>query len=153
MQEYNVLYKIKELEKVILKNLALPEFNENNECTRLHKSTPTQMRIVDYILNNIDKEAINQKNIEKALNLSKATVSDVLNRMEKNGLIERNINPNDTRSKQILLSEKAKKFLEINKNKLQELERKAEANITQEELQLFCDVISKMLKNLEENEI
>ncbi len=147
MEEDSILYKIKELEKIILKNLAKPVINK--EYKTMQKPTPTQMRIANYILNNIDKEDIYQKDIEKALNLSKATVSDVLNRMEKNGLIKRNINPNDTRSKKILLNENIKKSFRENKKRLQELEKIAGKDITKEELETFSNILNKMIKNLE----
>ena len=110
------------------------------------------MRIVDYLLNYIDKEYIYQKDIEEALNLSKATVSDVLNRMEKNGLIERNTNPNYTRSKMIVLSKDTKELFENNKKRLQELEKKAKKDITQEELEIFSNILNKMIKNFEKEE-
>ena len=47
MEEDSILYKIKELEKNILKNLARPVIDKKIEINR---PTPTQMRIVDYIL-------------------------------------------------------------------------------------------------------
>ena len=69
--------------------------------------------------------------------------------MEKNGLIERNINPNDTRSKKILLSKDAKQLYEVNKKRLQELEKKARENVTSEELEIFSNILNKMIQNLE----
>ena len=101
------------------------------------------------MLNHIEKENIYQKDIEETLKLSKATVSDVLNRMEKKGLIERKTNPNDSRSKIIVLSKDTKEKYKTNKKRLQELEKKAERNITKEELKVFLDVLDKMIRNLE----
>lgn len=152
MEGNSVFYEIKELEKNILKHLAKPMTDKEIENKITYKPTPTQMRIVDYMLDNIDKEYIYQKDIEEALRLSKATVSDVLNRMEKNGLIERNTNPVDTRSKTIILSKDAKEKYESSKKRLLELEKKAEKNITNEELKIFSDVLNKMKKNLEEEQ-
>ena len=149
-ENYSFFYKIKELEKNILKNLAKPIIDKNMKCDITRRPTPTQMRVVDYIMKNIDKKSIYQKDIEIALKLSKATVSDVLNRMEKNGIIERNINPNDTRSKVVVLSKNANKNFELRKERLQELEKIAEKNITQEELVVFSNIINKMISNLEE---
>ena len=149
-QEEDIFYRIKELEKVILQNLASPIMDEECKSPMLSKATPTQMRIVGYILNNIDKGNIYQKDIEEALNLSKATVSDVINRMEKNDLIERKTNPEDTRSKRIELKGKAKSFFEGNKIKLKELEKRASRNISLEELNNFSNVLNKMIENLKE---
>ncbi len=144
MDKYSIFYEIKELEKSIIKKLSKPEVDKN-----VHRPTPTQMKIVDYILNNIDKEYIYQKDIEEALKLSKATVSDVLNRMEKKALIIRNTNPQDTRSKIIVLSKDAKEKYDASQKRLRELEEKAKKNITTEELELFSSIINKMKKNLE----
>lgn len=149
MEEYSIFYKIKEFEKSILKALTKPMTDSEIKSKMKYKSSPTQMRIADYLLNNIEKDDISQKEIEEALKLSKATVSDVLNRMEKNGLIERLINPNDTRSKIIVLSKNAKKNFEINLSRLKELEKKAKKNIKQDELELFSKTLNKMIQNLD----
>ncbi len=147
MEGYSIFYKIKELERIILKSLARPILNE-----KMKKSipTPTQMRIIDYLLNNADKKEIYQKDIEEALKLSKATVSDVIKRMEKNRLIERKTNPNDTRSKMIVLSKDTKEVFEIKQKRLKELEKEAGKNITQEELENFSSILNKMIQNLED---
>ena len=149
MEKNSIFYKIKELEKNILKNLSKPVIDQKAQIENIHRPTPTQMRIVDYMLNHIEKENIYQKDIEETLKLSKATVSDVLNRMEKKGLIERKTNPNDSRSKLIVLSKDTKEKYKTNKKRLQELEKKAERNITKEELKVFLDVLDKMIRNLE----
>ena len=150
MEEYySIFYKIKELERNVLKNLTKPMINNQEKNRLMCRPTPTQMRIVNFILNNIDKKDIYQKDIEEALKLSKATVSDVINRMEKNKLIERKTNPNDTRSKIIILSKNTKELFELNKKKLQELEKKAGKNITQKEFDIFTNILDRMIQNLE----
>lgn len=149
-REDDMFFKIKELEKVILQKLANPMMNGKCNTPMITKATPTQMRIVGYILENIDIRDVYQKDIEDALNLSKATVSDVINRMEKNGLIERTTNPNDTRSKKIELKGKAKEAFERNKIKLKELEKKATKDISLEELENFSNVLNRMIRNLKE---
>ena len=148
-ETYSFFYKIKELERNVLKNLAIPITDKNMQCDITRRPTPTQMRVVDYIMKNIDKKVIYQKDIETALKLSKATVSDVLNRMEKNKLIERKINPKDTRSKMVVLSKNTNEKYEIRKKRLQELEKIAEKDITQEELVVFSNILDKMINNLE----
>lgn len=143
MKKDSLFHCIKELEKTILKSMGSGK--EKKEIP-----TPTQMRIVDYILNNIEKEEIYQKEIEDALNLSKATISDVLNRMERKGLIERDVTLQDTRRKTIRLSKKAREVFERNQEKLEQLEKKAEENISEEELTLFFHTIEKMIENLKQ---
>lgn len=146
MKEYEIFYNIKELEKIIIKSLFKTLENQKNWMP-----TPTQMRIVDFVLNNYEQKDISQKEIENGLNLSKATVSDVLNRMEKKGLIIRKISDRDTRKKLIFLSDKAKNILEMNKIKLQELEKIATQNISDEEIALFSKILQTMIQNLKNN--
>ena len=65
--------------------------------------TPTQMQIIEYILNHTSED-IYQRDLEDILNLRRATVSGVLHTMEKNNLIRRVTDNEDTRSKKILVS-------------------------------------------------
>lgn len=111
--------------------------------------TPTQMQIVGYILENKDKE-IYQKDLEENLNLRRATISDVLQRMEKNGLVKREVNKNDIRSKTVTLTKSAKEFFEAGSKQMKRIEKKAIKNITNEELENFSNVVSKMIKNIKE---
>ncbi len=147
MEENSIFFNIKELEKALI--IALEKMRPT-EKEHMKKPTPTQMRVVDYILKNIDKEDLYQRNIEEALNLSKATVSDVLNRMEKNGLIERVYNVKDTRSKKIMLTEKARKMHNMNKKRFQEIAKKAKKNISQDEIENFLCTLNKMIVNLKD---
>ena len=90
--EKDIYCQIKELEILI--------------CRLIHSKNPniikpptiTQARIMKYIFENNSKD-IYQKDLEKALNLRRATVSEVLATMERKGLIIRSENPNDARSK------------------------------------------------------
>ena len=70
--------------------------------------------------------------------------------MEKNGLIKRDISQNDIRTKTVELTERAKKFFELGNEQMKKLEEKAIKNIGSEELQVFSDVVNKMIKNINE---
>lgn len=149
MNEKNILYQIKDLEKLILRGLIAGQ-NKDSVINFEKGATPTQMRIVGYMLKNKDKE-IYQRDLEKALNLRRATISDVLQRMEKNSLIQREVDPNDTRSKRILLSDMAKKIFINNANRITSLEKVAIKDIKDEELKQFTNIIKKMISNLNEH--
>lgn len=146
MKEKNVLFQIKDLEKLILRNLRLDI--EIEEDLNTNVPTPTQMQIVGYILDNMDRE-IYQKDLENVLNLRRATVSGVLQSMEKKGFIERIIDERDTRTKKIILQKKAKEMFEKNKKQLDELEKVAIKDISKEDLDAFSKVIDKMMNNIE----
>lgn len=52
------------------------------------------------------KETMNPKDMAQILGLETSTISGVLDRMQKKGLIERMINPDDRRCVQVTLTEK-----------------------------------------------
>jgi len=109
--------------------------------------TPTQMVIMDYILEHKDEEVL-QRDLECILNLRRATVSGVLQTMEKHGLITRNLSKNDARVKVIKFNEGTKMFFGVNKDKLVELERVVTKNISDDELNQFMETLDIMQKNI-----
>lgn len=117
MSDNKILYQIKTLEKMILRTFWNDkELEDEILIKKEFKPTPTQMQIIEYILEHIN-EVVYQKDLEEVLNLRRATVSGVLQTMEKNELIERTTNTEDTRVKKIILHEKAKEyFLSMQKN-------------------------------------
>lgn len=147
MKENKVLFQIKSLDKMIARNLF--KDNDFTECEiNICKPTATQMQIIDYILEHIDED-IYQKDLEDVLNLRRATVSGVLQTMEKNNLITRTTCTEDTRVKKIVLNEKAKEIFSRNLLKIKELEKIIAKDITEEELCIFFKVINKMKENIE----
>lgn len=62
--------------------------------------SPLQERIMIYLVDNKDS-IIYQKDLERELNVSKVTISEVLNKMEKNGVIIRESSEVDGRNKKI----------------------------------------------------
>lgn len=147
MENYNVLYKIKSLEKNIIRYIMN---NKNINIPENMFPSPTQFQIIEYMLNNNKKE-INQKELENVLNIRRATISGVLQSMEKNGLIERITNENDTRSKKIKLNEKTIELYEKKKNKMQEIESTIIKNISPKDLDTFMKVLNIMKENIKEN--
>ena len=131
-----IVYEIKSLDLKILKQVL--------RCDR--EITPTQMRIIGYLNEN---EIVYQKDLEKTLNLTRATVSGVLQTMEKNNLITRVSNNCDARLKQIILSEETKTIFEENKRKFDNLEKELIKGISDKELEIFVSVVEKMKNNLD----
>lgn len=144
MEEDKILYQIRSLDKMIYRNICSQEDKE-----QVHKIlTPTQMQIIEYILEHGEND-IYQKDLENILNLRRATVSGVLQTMEKNHLIERVINKEDTRTKKIILNRTTKKVFYKRLVKIDELEKKIVKNISKEDLTIFFKVILQMKKNIQ----
>lgn len=144
MKNDNVLFQIKTLEKMIARY-----FLKQGELEKLSKPTPTQMQIMDYFLGNNKKEVF-QRDLESILQLRRATVSGVLQTMEKNELIERVTDVEDTRTKKIILNKKAKEIFDKNEKKMKEVEKILTTGISKEDLEVFSKVIQTMKKNLEQ---
>lgn len=138
MKEDLLILKIKDLEKNIL-NLLFKDFYSINFTT-------TQARIVHFILNSKDK--VYQKDLEKYLNLTRATTSGVLKTMEKHGLIEKLPNISDARSKQIVLKPKTKDIFIKSKEKLHEVEYILTKELSKGDIELFSEIINKMNRNI-----
>ena len=114
---------------------------------RLKPPTITQARVMNYILEHNGQD-IYQKDLEKVLNLRRATVSEVLSTMEKRGLITRIKNSNDARTKKITLSElDCNKHQQIQDN-IKYLEDMLTKDISEQELLAFSLTLKKMQDNL-----
>lgn len=142
MKEDKLLYQVKTLGSLIGRLFVCSDLDN-----KVIPPTPTQMRIIEYILKH-PKENVYQKDLENILNLRRATVSGVLQTMEKNHLIERVIDTEDSRVKKIILNEHAKKIFDSHEKKIEEIESFVIKDITEEELVQFLNVIRKMQDNL-----
>lgn len=141
MHDYKVLYEIKTLEKLIVRNIM----NEEEICS-MKTPTPTQVQIMEYILEHQNEE-VYQKDLEDILNLRRATVSGVLQTMEKNGLLDRQIAKNDARVKKIILSKKAEQLFLEKKKQFEKIEKALVQDISEKELRTFSNVLNKMMLN------
>ena len=141
MHDYKVLYEIKTLEKLIVRNIM----NEEEICS-MKTPTPTQVQIMEYILEHQNEE-VYQKDLEDILNLRRATVSGVLQTMEKNGLLDRQISKNDARVKKIILSKKAEQLFLEKKKQFEKIEKALVQDISEKELRTFSNVLNKMMLN------
>lgn len=143
MEADTTLFQLKQLIQLILNEI---EMNMKEECLKRTVS-PTQFRIIDYILEH-DNNVL-QKELETALGISRATVSDVLKTMEKYDLIERISSDVDTRTNKIILKESALQRLEEGKKIISKISGKLYNDITGDELITFQNILNKMIKNLE----
>lgn len=152
MNENRVFHQIKTLERIVFRKFILGNEIQEENLGSIPKPTLTQMDILMYILEHKDEE-IYQKNLEEVLNLRRATVSGVLQTMEKNGLIERITDTQDSRTKKIILNEKTKAIFEQNKTKFNNIEEKLTQGIPKEKLSIFLEVIEMMKNNVERENI
>lgn len=103
-------------------------------------------KVLHFLLAQTDD--IFQKDIEEEYGIRPSTASEILKNMEKNGLIIRELVSYDNRLKKITLTDKAL----LHKNQvitdITELEKELIKDIPEEKLEIFFEVIEKMIDNI-----
>ena len=94
------------------------------------------------------EEAVYQKDIEKEFRISRATATNTLQVMEKNGLIYREAVPYDARLKRIVATEKAMQYQELIHQSQEETEDRLTSGISPQDLAVFFRVINQMIRNM-----
>lgn len=141
--ELDIIYYIKSLNRLLTKDFdkRLSEFN----------LTSQQGRILFYIFrNNLNNKEVHQVDIEKQFHLSKSTVSGLVKRMEKNGLINR-IQSHPYYS--LTLTDKSRGILDnIHNNRIKIVE-KISQGFSEEQSKQITNALEIMVKNMEKEEI
>ena len=127
-------YSVKKISQMMVK---LPDFSTN----------PTQNQIIFFLAYYKNKEMY-QKDLCELLNLQKSSVTESLDYLEKHGVIERIVNKDDNRKKQIVLTEAAKAVINSIDDSYREINRAAIKDISKEELSNFNETLTKMNKNI-----
>lgn len=142
MNKEYMLFKIIELHQSIIQIIM----KDKNYPKR--PPSPTQMKILMYLLEN-KNENIYQKDMERILKVGRATVSDVLNTMEKHGLIKRISDLNNNRIKKIILTDISLEIHQKNVKKSKKIEELLLKDITKNDLKNFKRIIKQMKDNLD----
>lgn len=95
-------------------------------------------------------ESISQKELGEKMNIKESSVVRLIDRMERDGLVERIKNEVDKRVTNLNLTSKGKEYrlnLLPEGEKFQDL---LSRGISDEEMKIFLDVLSKMVYNVEQ---
>jgi len=98
------------------------------------------------------ERAVYQKDIEKEFRISRATATNTLQGMEKNGLIVRKSQDKDARLKRILMTEPARKCHEQVENHMRYMDRRMLQGLTEAEIAELYRLLGKLMDNLESME-
>lgn len=110
-----------------------------------NRPTASQIRFIDYLANH---DEVYQSDFEKEFNISRATVYDVLNTMEKKGIITREKSNIDTRKNRVILNSDVLEQHKRVKEKINNINQELIKNIHEEELRIFENVLEQMNKNM-----
>ena len=111
--------------------------------------TVSQAYVIDFISMQGDNQDVFQKDLEKAFDLKRSSISLTLNNMEKSDLIKRVPVTEDARLKKIILTDKSKELYEKISKAIDSVENRVCENITPDELKIFKSVLDKIRNNLE----
>ncbi len=89
-----------------------------------------------------------QNELAKELSIQKATLTVMLNRMEKTGLVRRESDARDQRISRIFLTDKGKGLLVRLQRTLDVLEEQAMKGFREEEKQVMTELLARIEKNL-----
>lgn len=144
----NTLFKLRTLHKLVMREFL----KTNKDLQNIPKPTPTQIQIMEYLIKH-QNEKVYQKDLEQVLNLKRATISGVLNTMEKNKFIKRIKSKTDTRVNKITLNEQTKKIYEENKKNFKKVQKKLTHNLSNEEIKCINNILDKMINNIKKEGI
>ena len=88
------------------------------------------------------------RDLEKELSLSHPTVSGLLARLEQKGFVELQTDPNDRRSKQVVISQKGKECHERIHEAIRANESRIVQGFTPEEKALFLSFLQRAIENV-----
>ncbi len=105
--------------------------------------------IIKYLYENRDHD-VYQKDIEKHCCVGRSTVTNIIQLMEKKGLIRREAVENDARLKKVVLTPKGLRNNEAIEEAIVTMNREMTEGIAPEDLEIFVRVAQKMFDNIQE---
>lgn len=142
--EFRVGFQVKSLSNMIKKRI--------DYLSKETGLTGFQGYLVGYLVRESRTRAVFQRDVEKHMEISRASVTSVLQLLEKNGFIQRESVKDDARLKKIVVTEKGLKADEQIHIMLDQMEESLVKGIPEEEMQIFISVTQKIKNNLEQLE-
>lgn len=131
---------------ILIKKVALVIEKLSNPILAPYELTHSQYKILKFLCQN-QNQPIRQTDIEKLFSMTNPTVTGILQNLEKKGLVVRIQNPDDKRSKLLMLTERAAPMKDELKLIGESLERQVTENLTEEEKGQLIALLNKILKN------
>ena len=144
--EINIANELKSLDIEIGKRLfSIAKLNELDQ-----PPSPLQGKILKFLVENDGKE-IYQKTLEERFKVSKATISEVIQTMENNKLIERVPTKKDARLKQIILADISRQRVNEIDKCFKTLNNELEKGLSEKEKEQFLVTLRKTKNNIKDN--
>ena len=111
--------------------------------------TPMEARVLQFVAS--AHSAVYQKDLEQEYGCSAATISELVHGMEQKGLLQRETDPEDRRRKRLAIPEPMRARADAMLVRMVEMEDVLVAGIAPEELDVFLEVIRRMVDRFPPN--
>ena len=95
------------------------------------------------------KSGISQKEVAELISLDSSTLVPIIDRLEHNGLVRRETNPNDRRNNRIFLTEKSESILDSIVTAVLNLRKSVYKDISAGDIEITKSVLKKIIANSE----
>ena len=130
-------------------NLSV-RYRKNCEAFKNFEITKAQGKILHFIfVQNQEGKKVFQKDIEKQFTIRRSTATEVLNKLENLGYLERSVSKQDARMKEILLTQKSIHMINQIHDHLESFFEQIGKNITENEAATLLKILRKINTNLE----
>ncbi len=120
-----------------------------NQLLAIYGITVSQCAVLNYLYET-NKEYVNQKDIEKVLNLSNPTVTGLLKRLDEKGYVLVVQSTQDKRKKNVYLTESALKMQKRIEGSQRKMEKLLFRGMKKQEIECMRRYLYKMLRNVED---
>ena len=138
---------------------AAPGFWINRASRSLLRHLEARLRPLGFAMSHLPVlralargEALAQKNLAKIARVEPPTMAEMLARMERDGVVQREPNPDDRRGILISLSESARARIPLARAALVDAEREAMAGLSDAEQRLLRELLQRVVRNIESAE-
>ena len=121
---------------------------ENSDARKeLDNVTGTHGYVICYLMGH-DGEDVFQRDIEKRFSIRRSTATEILNLMQKNGLINRSAVESDARLKKITLTDKARNLFKVVEKDRSEFEASVFEGFSLDEIAALSGYLERITENL-----
>ena len=129
-------------------NLIFRKINQFHRENEVEDVTPMHEWILSYLFWHRD-EPVYQRDIEREFSITRSTVTNILQLIERKGYIERQSVPQDARLKRLVLTEKGACIREKTMQALHQTDEFVESLLTPEENAELLRLLNKLRKGLQ----
>lgn len=131
-------------------NLIFRKVNQVARANGVEQTTTMHGWIMGYLYKHRN-EPVFQRDIEREFSITRSTVTNILQLMERKGYIERQSVPQDARLKRLFLTEEGIRLHEKTIDSLHQTDAFLAGLLTEEEQTQFLQLLNKLREGLEDN--